>query len=56
MSAVTIATDETLQLRLKAMHLPSFLEHYMEIVLWTSFKAHSSNLSSDGVRLEASSR
>src|SRR3984893_2166243 len=31
MSAATIATDETLQLRLKAMHLPSFLEHYLEL-------------------------
>jgi DNA replication protein DnaC len=31
MSAATIATDETLQLRLKAMHLPSILEHYMEL-------------------------
>jgi DNA replication protein DnaC len=31
MSAATIITDETLQLRLKAMHLPSFLEHYLEL-------------------------
>ena len=31
MSAATIATDETLQLRLKAMYLPSFFEHYMEL-------------------------
>jgi DNA replication protein DnaC len=31
MSATTIATDETLQLRLKAMHLPSFFEHYLEM-------------------------
>lgn len=31
MSATTIATDETMQLRLKAMHLPSFLEHYVEL-------------------------
>lgn len=31
MSAATIATDETLQLRLKALHLPSFLEHYVEL-------------------------
>ncbi|MEJ0038869.1 MAG: IS21-like element helper ATPase IstB [Gammaproteobacteria bacterium] len=31
MSAATIITDETLQLRLKAMHLPSFLEHYFEL-------------------------
>ena len=29
MSGATIAADETLQLRLKAMHLPSFLEHYL---------------------------
>jgi len=31
MSTTTIATDETLQLRLKAMHLTSFLEHYLEL-------------------------
>src|ERR1700740_2167744 len=31
MSAATIAADETLQLRLKALHLPSFLEHYVEL-------------------------
>jgi DNA replication protein DnaC len=31
MSAAIVATDETLQLRLKAMHLPSFLEHYVEL-------------------------
>ena len=31
MSGATIVTDETLQLRLKAMHLPSFLEHYLEL-------------------------
>jgi DNA replication protein DnaC len=31
MSATTIATDETLQLRLKALQLPSFLEHYAEL-------------------------
>jgi hypothetical protein len=30
-SAATIATDETLQLRLKALHLHSFLEHYVEL-------------------------
>lgn len=31
MSTATKATDETMQLRLKAMHLPSFLEHYVEL-------------------------
>lgn len=31
MNANTMATDETLQLRLKAMHLPSFLENYVEL-------------------------
>jgi len=31
MSAATVVTDETLRLRLKAMHLPSFLEHHVEL-------------------------
>jgi DNA replication protein DnaC len=31
MSTATKVTDETMQLRLKAMHLPSFLEHYVEL-------------------------
>jgi DNA replication protein DnaC len=31
MSAVTIARDETLELRLKALHLPSFYEQYIEL-------------------------
>jgi len=31
MSAATVVTEETLQLRLRAMHLPSFLEHYVEL-------------------------
>jgi DNA replication protein DnaC len=31
MSAATISADATLQLRLKAMHLPSVLEHYLEL-------------------------
>ncbi len=31
MRAATISTNEVLQLRLKAMHLPSFLEHYLEL-------------------------
>ena len=31
MSAATITADATLELRLKAMHLPSFLEHYLEL-------------------------
>jgi DNA replication protein DnaC len=31
MSAATVVADETLQLRLKALHLPSFLEHYAEL-------------------------
>jgi DNA replication protein DnaC len=31
MSAVTIARDETLELRLKALRLPSFLEQYLEL-------------------------
>ena len=31
MSAATIARDETLELRLKALHLPSFLAHYVEL-------------------------
>jgi DNA replication protein DnaC len=31
MRTATIGTDEVLQLRLKAMHLPSFLEHYLEL-------------------------
>jgi DNA replication protein DnaC len=31
MSSVPTITDETLQLRLKAMHLPSFLDHYLEL-------------------------
>ena len=31
MSAATVVVDETLQLRLKAMHLPSFLEHHVEL-------------------------
>ena len=31
MRTATISTDEVLQLRLKAMHLPSFLEHYLEL-------------------------
>jgi len=31
MSATTIAADETLQLRLKALHLSSFLEHYVAL-------------------------
>jgi DNA replication protein DnaC len=31
MSTAAKATDETMQLRLKAMHLPSFLEHYVEL-------------------------
>jgi DNA replication protein DnaC len=30
-SAATVVADETLQLRLKALHLPSFLEHYAEL-------------------------
>ena len=30
MSATPVVSDETLQLRLKAMHLPSFLDHYIE--------------------------
>jgi len=33
MSANTVASDETLQLRLKALHLHSFLEHYVELAL-----------------------
>jgi hypothetical protein len=31
MSAATITADATLELRLKAMHLPAFLEHYLEL-------------------------
>ena len=31
MSAATIIRDETLELRLKALHLPSFLGHYLEL-------------------------
>jgi DNA replication protein DnaC len=31
MSAATVATDETLRLRLKALHLPAFLEHHVEL-------------------------
>ena len=31
MSAATIARDETLELRLKALRLPSFLEQYIEL-------------------------
>jgi DNA replication protein DnaC len=31
MKAVKIGTDKVLQLRLKAMHLPSFLKHYLEL-------------------------
>ena len=31
MSAATIAPNETLRLRLKALHLPAFLEHYAEL-------------------------
>ena len=31
MSATTIARDETLELRLKALRLPSFLAHYIEL-------------------------
>jgi DNA replication protein DnaC len=31
MSATTIAPNETLRLRLKALHLPAFLEHYAEL-------------------------
>src|ERR1700688_1048724 len=31
MSAATIARDETLELRLKALRLPSFLEQYLEL-------------------------
>ena len=31
MSATTISRDETLQLRLKALRLPSFLEQYIEL-------------------------
>jgi DNA replication protein DnaC len=31
MSAVTTVTDETLRLRLKALHLPSFLDHYLQL-------------------------
>ena len=31
MSAATIPRDETLELRLKALHLPSFLSHYLEL-------------------------
>lgn len=31
MTTATVGTDETLRLRLKAMHLPSFLEHHVEL-------------------------
>ncbi len=31
MSAATIGRDETLELRLKALRLPSFLEQYIEL-------------------------
>lgn len=31
MTAAAIARDETLELRLKALHLPSFLAHYAEL-------------------------
>ena len=31
MNAVTITRDETLELRLKALRLPSFLEQYLEV-------------------------
>jgi DNA replication protein DnaC len=31
MSAVTIARDETMELRLRALHLPSFVEQYVEV-------------------------
>jgi hypothetical protein len=31
MSTATIIADETLPLRLKALHLPSFLDHYLEL-------------------------
>jgi DNA replication protein DnaC len=31
MSIAAIARDETMELRLKAMHLPSFVEHYIEL-------------------------
>ncbi len=31
MSAATISRDETMELRLKALHLPSFHEQYIEL-------------------------
>lgn len=31
MSALAIGRDETLELRLKALRLPSFLEQYLEV-------------------------
>jgi DNA replication protein DnaC len=57
MSAVTVVTDETLQLRLKAMHLPSFLDRYAELAERASAEGWSHvRYLTELVTLEASDR
>jgi DNA replication protein DnaC len=41
MSAATVVVDETLQLRLKATHLPSFLAHHVELAHRTAAEGWS---------------
>jgi DNA replication protein DnaC len=57
MSAATVVTDETLRLRLKAMHLPSFLEHHVELALRAASEGWSHvRYLTELVTLEASER